>query len=106
MLNYILKPIRHQSFFKKYASKKYLKVCVLSIITLYSADVVPLLSAPQASIFVRDWALARWEEGVQVSLQTELPALREIIREQRALEEEQMLAAQEQGGSDGEVFQA
>ena len=35
MLNYILKPIRHQSFFKKYASKKYLKVCVLSVITLY-----------------------------------------------------------------------
>lgn len=105
MLNYILKPIRHQSFFKKYASKKYLKVCVLSVITLYSTDVV-LLSAPQASIFVRDWALARWEEGVQVSLQTELPALREIIREQRALEEEQMLAAQEQGDSDGEVFQA
>ena len=55
---------------------------------------------------MRDWALARWEEGVQVSLQTELPALREIIREQRALEEEQMLAAQEQGDSDGEVFQA
>ena len=105
MLNYILKPIRHQSFFKKYASKKYLKVCVLSVITLYSTDVV-LLSAHQASIFVRDWALARWEEGVQVSLQTELPALREIIREQRALEEEQMLAAQEQGDSDGEVFQA
>ena len=27
MLNYILKPVRHQSFFKKYASNKYLKVC-------------------------------------------------------------------------------
>ena len=26
MLNYILKPIRHQSFFKKYAGKKFLKV--------------------------------------------------------------------------------
>ncbi|TBU61074.1 cyclin-like protein [Dichomitus squalens] len=87
MINYILKPIRHQSFFKKYASKKYLK----------------------ASIFVRDWAFARWEEGSQVSLQAELPALKEIINEQRAQEEEQMLlaqAAQEQGDSDGEVFQA
>jgi hypothetical protein len=26
MLNYILKPVVHQSFYKKYASKKYLKV--------------------------------------------------------------------------------
>jgi hypothetical protein len=25
MLNYILKPVVHQSFYKKYASKKYLK---------------------------------------------------------------------------------
>ena len=26
MLNYILKPVRHQSFFKKYAGKRFLKV--------------------------------------------------------------------------------
>lgn len=26
MLNYVLKPLRHQSFYKKYASKKFLKV--------------------------------------------------------------------------------
>lgn len=26
MLNYVLRPIRHESFFKKYASKKFLKV--------------------------------------------------------------------------------
>lgn len=39
MLNYILKPIRHSSFFKKYASKKYMKVCYfagLSYIDIYS----------------------------------------------------------------------
>jgi G2/mitotic-specific cyclin 1/2 len=29
MLNYILKPIRHESFHKKYAGKKYYKVCSL-----------------------------------------------------------------------------
>ncbi|PIL27699.1 hypothetical protein GSI_10852 [Ganoderma sinense ZZ0214-1] len=86
MLNYIIKPVRHQSFFKKYASKKYLK----------------------ASVFVREWALQRWEEGSQVSLETELPALKELIREQRAMEEQMLAAqaAQEQGDSDGEVFQA
>ncbi|KAI1798006.1 cyclin-like protein [Ganoderma leucocontextum] len=86
MLNYILKPVRHQSFFKKYASKKYLK----------------------ASVFVREWALQRWEESSQVSLETELPALKELIREQRAMEEQILAAqaAQEHGDSDGEVFQA
>ena len=26
MLNYILKPIKHESFYKKYAGKRYLKV--------------------------------------------------------------------------------
>ena len=26
MLNYILKPIKHESFYKKYAEKRYLKV--------------------------------------------------------------------------------
>ncbi|KAI0659364.1 cyclin-like protein [Cubamyces menziesii] len=84
MLNYILKPVRHQSFYKKYASKKFLK----------------------ASVFVRDWALERWEEGTQVDLQAELPALKQIIQEQRALEEA-ALAAHANGvdDSDGEVFQ-
>ena len=27
MLNYVLKPVRHQSFFRKYAGKRYMKVC-------------------------------------------------------------------------------
>jgi len=62
MLNYVLKPIRHESFFKKYASKKYLK----------------------ASIFVRQWALDRWNEGTTVSLPDVLPELKAIIRQQRA----------------------
>ncbi|OSD08765.1 hypothetical protein PYCCODRAFT_1462954 [Trametes coccinea BRFM310] len=84
MLNYILKPVRHQSFYKKYASKKFLK----------------------ASIFVRDWALERWEENTQVDLQAELPALKAIILEQRAMEE-MALAAQANGAvdSEGEIFQ-
>lgn len=62
----------------------------------------------QASVFVREWALQRWEEGSQVSLETELLALKELIREQRVMEEQMLAAqaAQENGDSDGEVFQA
>ncbi|KAI0065251.1 hypothetical protein BV25DRAFT_1927886 [Artomyces pyxidatus] len=53
MLNYVLKPIRHPSFYKKYASKKYMK----------------------ASPFERKWALNRWEENTLVHLESELPSL-------------------------------
>ncbi|KAI0702047.1 cyclin-like protein [Cerioporus squamosus] len=83
MLNYILKPIRHQSFYKKYASKKFMK----------------------ASVFVRDWALERWNESAQVSLQTELPVLKQMIREQQALEEHMLAAQAQENGSDGAVFE-
>ncbi|KIK44194.1 hypothetical protein CY34DRAFT_80349 [Suillus luteus UH-Slu-Lm8-n1] len=61
MLNYILKPIRHESFYKKYAGKRFMKV----------------------SILVREWALERWEEGEQVSLLAELPAIRARNRAER-----------------------
>ncbi|KAI0646562.1 A/B/D/E cyclin [Trametes meyenii] len=84
MLNYILKPVRHQSFYKKYASKKFLK----------------------ASVFVRDWALERWEEASQVDLEGELPDLKAIIYRQRAIEEQNLAAQALVGGdSEGEVFQ-
>jgi G2/mitotic-specific cyclin 1/2 len=61
MLNYILKPVRHESFYKKYAGKRFMKV----------------------SILVREWALERWEEGEQVSLLAELPAIRARNRAER-----------------------
>lgn len=32
MLNYILKPITHEYFFRKYASKKYMKVCTIQVV--------------------------------------------------------------------------
>ncbi|KAI0674570.1 cyclin-like protein [Trametes maxima] len=83
MLNYILKPVRHQSFYKKYASKKFLK----------------------ASVFVRDWALERWEEASQVDLEAELPDLKAIIYQQRAIEEQNLAAQTYAGGdSEGQVF--
>ncbi|KAG1720253.1 cyclin-like protein [Suillus lakei] len=63
MLNYILKPVRHESFYKKYAGKRFMKV----------------------SILVREWALERWEEGEQVSLLAELPAIRATNRERLAV---------------------
>lgn len=74
MLNYILKPIRHESFFKKYAGKRYLKV----------------------SVWVREWALERWEEGSQVTLAQDLPKLKALNRAERARQE----AAGVHGGLD------
>ncbi|KAF8067772.1 cyclin-like protein [Lyophyllum atratum] len=69
MLNYILKPIRHESFHKKYAGKRYFK----------------------SSIYMRDWALERWgAEGTQVNLQKELPKLKADIRAERQREELQL----------------
>lgn len=74
MLNYILKPIRHESFYKKYAGKRFMKV----------------------SILVREWALERWEEGEQVSLLAELPAIRARNRAER----ERLAAASLDGDED------
>ena len=59
----------------------------------------------QASVFVRDWALERWTEGSLVSLQTELPVLKQLIREQQALEEHMLAAQEQENGSDGAVFE-
>ncbi|KAK0446044.1 g2/mitotic-specific cyclin cdc13 [Desarmillaria tabescens] len=65
MLNYILKPIRHEQFYKKFARKQNMK----------------------ASVYLRTWALDRWPEGSQVELQAVLPELKAAIREQRAADE-------------------
>ncbi|VDC07482.1 unnamed protein product [Peniophora sp. CBMAI 1063] len=61
MLNFILKPVRHASFYKKYASKKFMK----------------------ASIFCRKWALNRWEESTAVDLSTEIMSVKALIRAAR-----------------------
>jgi len=64
MLNYILRPIRHESFYKKYASRKYLK----------------------ASTYVRQWAIERYGEHERpptIDLERELPHLRALSRERR-----------------------
>ncbi|KAF9003393.1 cyclin-like protein [Cyathus striatus] len=65
MLNYILKPIRHDSFHKKYAGKRYFK----------------------SSVYMREWALDRWAENTQVDLSKELPRIKVEIRIQRDQEE-------------------
>ncbi|KAG6909910.1 hypothetical protein DXG01_014430 [Tephrocybe rancida] len=65
MVNYILKPIRHESFHKKYAGKRYFK----------------------SSIFMRDWALGRWAESSHVDLHKELPKIKAEIRLERHTEE-------------------
>ncbi|KDQ08743.1 hypothetical protein BOTBODRAFT_165516 [Botryobasidium botryosum FD-172 SS1] len=64
MLNYVLRPVRHESFYKKYASRKYLK----------------------ASTYVRQWAVERYGEHDRppaISLHVELPHLRQISRVRR-----------------------
>lgn len=61
MLNYLLKPIRHENFFNKYASAKFAK----------------------ASVIVRTWTLERWEEGSVVDLEAECKRLKEECRERR-----------------------
>ncbi|KAH9477831.1 G2/mitotic-specific cyclin cdc13 [Psilocybe cubensis] len=65
MLNYILKPIRHESFHKKYAAKRYFK----------------------SSVYMRNWALDRWGEGTQVDLAKELPTIKAEIKILRETEE-------------------
>ncbi|KAF8595999.1 A/B/D/E cyclin [Ceratobasidium sp. AG-I] len=64
MLNYLLEPIKHEAFWKKYASKRYMKV----------------------SPYVREWAFMRWQEGQEVDLEAELPGLRDAILERREKE--------------------
>ena len=44
-------------------------------------------------MFVREWALERWQEGTQVPLVDQLSELKDIIREQRAREEAEAAAA-------------
>ncbi|THU94719.1 A/B/D/E cyclin [Dendrothele bispora CBS 962.96] len=65
MLNYTLKAIKHESFFKKYARKRFMKV----------------------SIYFRRWAMERWDEDTPVNLAAELPGVKADIRAAR-LEEE------------------
>ncbi|KAF9561445.1 hypothetical protein CPC08DRAFT_735564 [Agrocybe pediades] len=65
MLNYLLKPIRHESFHKKYAGKRFYK----------------------SSVYMRDWVLDRWPENTQVDLAAELPRLKAEIKIQREIDE-------------------
>ncbi|KAJ7847943.1 cyclin-like protein [Mycena olivaceomarginata] len=50
MLQYVLHPIRHENFYKKYAGKRNMK----------------------ASVYMRHWALTHWTEGVAVNLPADL----------------------------------
>ncbi|KAF7350463.1 Cyclin N-terminal domain-containing protein [Mycena venus] len=79
MLNYILKPTRHESFHLKYSGKKFAK----------------------ASVYMRQWALERWEENTLVDLAQELTQLKTEIRAERVheqvrVEQEQARLEQEQ----------
>ncbi|KAG6853408.1 hypothetical protein C0991_004639 [Blastosporella zonata] len=65
LINYILEPVQHESLYKKYAHKRYLK----------------------CSAFMRHWALERWNESTVVDLASELSSLKEdIVQERNARE--------------------
>ncbi|KAJ7717219.1 nime/cyclinb [Mycena metata] len=87
MLRYVLKPVEHESFYKKWASKRNMKV----------------------SVYMRQWALARWDEGTRPNLVKDLPGLKLEAREAqktaiKALEAEKQLAAAEgESGSETEA---
>ncbi|KAF7289887.1 Cyclin N-terminal domain-containing protein [Mycena indigotica] len=74
MLNYILKPPRHEAFYNKYAGKKFSK----------------------ASIFMRQWALERWDENTTVDLAVDLDQLKNEIRAERVHEEVRLEQEQRQ----------
>ncbi|KAK2461041.1 hypothetical protein APHAL10511_006982 [Amanita phalloides] len=76
ILNYCLRPIRHESLFKKFAAKRYMKV----------------------SIRMRNWVLERWSEETQVDLVGELPTVKaenRISRQAAALRKGGLIEAQE-----------
>ncbi|KAJ7755384.1 g2/mitotic-specific cyclin cdc13 [Mycena maculata] len=81
MLNYILKPPRHEAFHNKYAGKKFHK----------------------ASVYMRQWALERWEEGMTVDIAQELTQLKNEIRAERVHEEVRL--EQEQRRRDQETVE-
>ncbi|KAJ7255090.1 cyclin-like protein [Mycena haematopus] len=85
MLRYVLQPVRHESFYRKWAGKKNMK----------------------ASVYMREWALARWVEGSRVDLAQELPALkREIVMRMQSAESRARLGlgdgAEESAERDGD----
>jgi len=55
------------------------------------------LHGVQVSIWVREWALERWEENMQVSLNDDLPKLKALCRADR----QRLDAAAENGDVDG-----
>lgn len=78
MLNYLLKPTKHENFYKKYAARKFMK----------------------ASPFVHAWVRDRWPEGSKVDLLEELPELRRAA----ALRRDNGIAAGQLAEEEGELL--
>ncbi|KAH6900835.1 nime/cyclinb [Coprinopsis sp. MPI-PUGE-AT-0042] len=76
MLEYVItNPIQHESLYKKYAHKKYMK----------------------CSAYLRQWALERWDENCDIHLERDLPQIKaDIVRHHEALaEQEEALRAEQ-----------
>ena len=77
MLNYVLKPTKHESFHGKYTSKKYLQVCQF---LLLHSRLMTLSGSCPFEFANLDW----WNKGTEVTLTEELPTLKAQIRAARA----------------------
>lgn len=75
MVNYILDSIPHESLYKKYAHKRYMKVSNKHAVFGCVADL-----CLQCSVFMRQWALERWPENAIVDLKADLSALKQEVR--------------------------
>ncbi len=63
MVDYLARPVSHEAFFKKYASKKFLKGICQVLLRRASAD------SMTASILTRQWAKKNAETfGIDISL--------------------------------------
>jgi G2/mitotic-specific cyclin 1/2 len=57
MVDYMARPVIHEAFFKKYASKKFLKgTCCLPYLPHMAKDCDHVSNTPAASILTRQWA--------------------------------------------------
>lgn len=80
MLEYIITdPIPHESLYKKYAHKRYKRVC-WSFCLSKSFDRLFL----QCSLFMRQWSLSRWVENGIINLGKEVEDIKAEVREIRA----------------------
>lgn len=83
MIQYMVTtPIPHESLFKKYAHKRYFRVCLAS----GPSERTDMIWFIQCSSFMIQWSLARWPENGRVDLEKDVAHIKEEIVRERELE--------------------